>query len=61
MRDRAYQFINEGNDFAGLDQYSEAVDSYDKAIALNPLDAVAWNNRGVVLDTLGRYSEAVAS
>ncbi len=37
MRDRADQFINEGNDFAGLDQYSEAVDSYDKAIALNPV------------------------
>jgi Flp pilus assembly protein TadD len=44
--------MNEGNDFAGLDQYSEAIDSYDKAIALIPVDAVAWNNRGVVLDTL---------
>jgi superkiller protein 3 len=61
MRDRANQFIHEGNNFAGLDQYSEAVDSYDKAIALYPYNAVAWNNRGVALDNLGKTSEAVSS
>jgi len=47
MRDRAVQFIQEGNNFAALDQYSEAIIWYEKAIALNPVDAVAWNNRGV--------------
>ena len=57
MQDRAAQYINEGNDFARRDQYSEAIISYEKAIALNPVDAVAWNNRGVSLDNLGRYSE----
>jgi tetratricopeptide (TPR) repeat protein len=61
MRDRADQFIHEGNIFAGLDQCTEAVDSYDKAIALNPVNVVAWNNRGVVLDNLDRSSDAVAS
>ena len=34
---------------------------YDKVLALRPSDAEAWNNRGIALRKLGRYSDAVAS
>ncbi len=35
--------------------------SYDKAIAIRPDYADAWNNRGWALVELGRDAEAVAS
>jgi len=38
-----------------------ALSSYDAAVKLQPNHANAWNNRGVVLDMLGRYDEALAS
>jgi len=46
---------------ANLARYSEAVISYDKAIAVNPDFADAWYNRGIALEKLGRYSEADTS
>jgi tetratricopeptide (TPR) repeat protein len=59
--DRAVQYYNEGNNFFKLGKYSEAVASYDKAIAINPNKANTWYNRGIALYNLGRYTEAVAS
>ncbi len=44
-----------------LGRPAEALASFDKAIAINPDDAYAWNFRGVALHELGRYTEAVAS
>lgn len=37
----------------------EALASFDKAIAINPDDADAWNNRGKTLRELGRHPEQV--
>ena len=39
----------------------EALTSLDKAIELDPDYAYAWNNRGVSLHYLERYTEAIAS
>ena len=39
----------------------ESVQYFDKDIEINPQDAVAWNNKGVALDDLGRYEEAIAA
>ena len=50
-----------GHVLANLARYSEAVISYDKAIAVNPDFADAWYNRGIALEKLGRYSEADTS
>ena len=59
--DRAMQYFSGGDNFVGLRRYSEAVDLYDKAIALIPYDADVWNNRGSALENLGRHIEAYAS
>ena len=47
-----------------LGQYEKAVESYARAIELNPLGADgrrAWNNRGAALDNLHRHEEAIES
>jgi tetratricopeptide (TPR) repeat protein len=59
--DQAGQYYDEGIDFADLGWYTEAVASYDKAIAIDPNFAEAWYNRGIALHYLKRYSDAVAS
>ncbi len=43
------------------DRHAEAVDSYDKGLAINPDDASAWFIRGAELGILGRPAEALAS
>lgn len=39
--------------------YTAAVESYDRAISLNPKDAYPWNNRGNALSEQGNYSAAI--
>ena len=58
---RAEQYFNEGINFANLGRYIEAIDSYDKALAINPTNAEAWYLRGHALGHLGQYVEAVNS
>jgi tetratricopeptide (TPR) repeat protein len=38
-----------------------ALESFDEALALDPVNAQAWYNRGVALDDLARYQEALES
>ncbi|MGB7250945.1 MAG: tetratricopeptide repeat protein, partial [Phormidesmis sp.] len=38
-----------GNLLKALDRYEQAIESYDQAIALQPDDVEAWNNRGLSL------------
>ncbi len=42
-------------------RHSEALESYNKALALAPNDAALWTAQGRILGQLGRYREAVAS
>ena len=44
-----------------LKRLEEALASYDKAIALKPDYAEAFNNRGIALRQLKRFDEALAS
>ena len=44
-----------------LKRHEEALASYDKAIALKPDYAEAYNNRGNALKDLKRHEEALAS
>jgi tetratricopeptide (TPR) repeat protein len=44
-----------------LDKYNEAIKAYDEAIRLDPNLADAWFNKGLVLNVLGRGTEAEAT
>jgi hypothetical protein len=44
-----------------LKRYPEALDSYEKAIAISPVQVHGHNNRGLALAMLGRHDEAFAS
>jgi tetratricopeptide (TPR) repeat protein len=44
-----------------LQNYEEAVKSYDEAIAIQSNKHEAWINRGIALTKLQRYKEALAS
>ena len=53
--------INEGNKLFNLQKYTEAIASYDKAIAIKPNFHEAWYNRGFALAKLQKYEEAIVS
>ncbi len=50
-----------GNEQLDEKDYEGAIASYDKALKIKPDYDVAWYNRGVVLYTLGKLEEAIAS
>ena len=47
-----------GSALAVLKKYGEALDAFNKAIKLDPIDAAAWYNKGVILEQLGLPDEA---
>ena len=53
-------FNNRGTVLQDFKRFSEALASYDKAIALKPDYAEAFYNRGIVLQGLCRFGEALA-
>ena len=54
-------WYNRGISLAGLDRREEAIESYDKAIAINPDYHQAWSNRGLSLLYVKRFEEAIES
>lgn len=44
-----------------LEKYTEALESTNKAVNIQPNDAHAWEINGFVLETLERYEEAYNS
>ena len=42
-----------------LERYTEAIDDYTQAIALNPQDARSYHNRGNAKSDLGNHAEAI--
>ena len=57
----AKAWYNHGNALIRAYQYREAVDSFDRTVALNPQNHRAWYNRGIALAALRRYEEALNS
>ena len=51
-------WMDKGNVLVKLNRTSEAIASYDAALALENNLANVWNSRGEALMTLGRYAEA---
>jgi Flp pilus assembly protein TadD len=44
-----------------LGRYGDALVYFTKVIDLDPLDAAAWNSKGLILEKLGRKGEAKAA
>ena len=71
---RAIIHIAEGNDndlaarawlsvgylFSLQEKHEDAIAAYDEAVRLKPNDALAYNNRGVAKNSLGRHEAAIA-
>ena len=51
-------YFQRANFRVALDKYKEALADYDRAIELNPDDAVAYSNRGIAKSELGQYEAA---
>ena len=54
LKNQAFSLLQEN-----MDNHMKALDLLNKAIELNPNDAINYNNRGVALYKLGRYQQAV--
>jgi len=52
---------NIGLAYAGMEQYEEAIKSWDVTIRLAPASPIAFDNKGTALAILGRNEEALAA
>ena len=50
-----------GNIHLQAKEYERAIVAYERAIALKPDYALAWNNRGAALEALNQTKEALKS
>ncbi|MBD0359921.1 MAG: tetratricopeptide repeat protein, partial [Nitrososphaeraceae archaeon] len=57
--DEATKLIDKGNVLAKLGIYNEAIELYDKALAIDPNYVPVLILKGLALNYLGKYSEAV--
>jgi len=55
----AEDYFNSGNDKYDLKDYVGAIQDYNKAIELNPKDALAYNGRGLAKEGLQDYRWAI--
>ena len=58
--DSIWDMIALGNANYYAEQYEDAKSIYDRILELSPDDPIAFNNRGVTYDELGKYKEALA-
>ena len=56
-----YSFVynSQGDIYKNLKNYSRAIESYNKAIAVNPKDATAFKNKGIMHYEKGEYNIAI--
>jgi superkiller protein 3 len=54
-----YELFDAGYSLANLNRNEDANKTYDRALAINPIDCAALNNKGCVLKNLGRYDESL--
>jgi tetratricopeptide (TPR) repeat protein len=57
----AQDFYRKGSTLLSLQRSYEALDSFERAIEIEPNQANFWNKRGVALEKLGKNQEAIAS
>ncbi len=59
VRGAPQDWLSRGVALGLLGRHQEALESFDKAIELDPNNALAWLNRGAALYALGRHQEAL--
>jgi tetratricopeptide (TPR) repeat protein len=52
--------ITTGVSFAKMGEYNESIVYFDKALAIDPDNTSALNNKGLALAKLGEYNESIA-
>jgi tetratricopeptide (TPR) repeat protein len=57
--DKSSGWLDEGVALVMEGKYNEAIKAFDKAIELNPRDAVAYNNRGAAYGQIGNYKQQI--
>lgn len=60
MNTKEKVLIHRGMDKVRRTEYEEALEIFDRVLAMNPQISEAWNNKGVALFYLGRAEEAIA-
>ena len=60
QNETAASWNEKGGPLLALGQYKEAIDRFDKALALVPRNANLWNNKGLALHKIGHYTDAIA-
>jgi tetratricopeptide (TPR) repeat protein len=55
----AFAFYKRGNAYSQKEDYDQAIQDYDRAIRLNPGQAIAFSNRGVAYARKGNYDWAI--
>jgi tetratricopeptide (TPR) repeat protein len=58
---KSEDWLNKGNALSMQNKYNEAIKCYDEVIKLDPMNAVALNNKVNALNALGRTTEANAT
>ena len=54
------KLLSQGNSLFNKGQFDQSTAYFNKAIEVNPNDAEAYNNRGVVYDNKGQHDKAIA-
>jgi len=52
-------FVNYGIAYLGLEKFPEAIECFDKVLAINPRNATAYNYKGMTLYRMSDYDEAL--
>ena len=55
----AKEWCDKGDALAKSGRHEEALQCFDKALAIDPRDVDAWNYKGAALDMLDRHQEAL--
>jgi tetratricopeptide (TPR) repeat protein len=58
--DTAEKFVEQGNAFYEKSDYNAAIETYTKAISLDPVNVIAYGNRGSAHSCLHDYDKAIA-
>ena len=56
---KSEDYINMGRNFYFKEEYGSALKAYEKAIELEPDDALMWTNKALCLIKMDRYNEAI--